>query len=283
MKKIPLLAAVLVLGASLPGCGASIIKKPEVLSVKKMAIVSVVMNTDTYNIEQAKQKSGLDVRALKKMVGMEEDIDTDQYLQLVTAGLDSYHKELGSMSQWELIPAAEVIDNESYKSSQWQAKPFFVSPPGMHQIHYGDVAKTGTTTYVDGKEVHEEARKKLGQLAKDLGVDGVVIIEIDFGYEPVFLSGMKGTGLLSGIRAPAKPSVSSSMVIISKDGAIAAQSPAVVKGGGTRYAGDKVNMIHQGKVDLKDKDGASVKEAARTIGLSAAGLKAKLLKEFESN
>jgi hypothetical protein len=264
MKKIPLLAAVLVLGASLPGCGASIIKKPEVLSVKKMAIVSVVMNTDTYNIEQAKQKSGLDVRALKKMVGMEEDIDTDLYLQLVTSGLDSYHKELGSMSQW-------------------QAKPFFVSPPGMHQIHYADVAKTGTTTYVDGKEVHEEARKKLGQLAKDLGVDGVVIIEIDFGYEPVFLSGMKGTGLLSGIRAPAKPSVSSSMVIITKDGAIAAQSPAVVKGGGTRYAGDKVNMIHQGKVDLKDKDGASVKEAARTIGYSAAGLKAKLLKEFESN
>jgi len=282
MRKHLFFMAAPLLGIFLMGCGASIIKKPEILSVKKMAIVSVVMNTDTYNIEKAKQKSGLDVRALKKMVGMEEDIDTDQYLQLVTAGLDSYQKELNSMAQWELIPIAEVLDNESYKTSQWQGKPFFISPPEMHQIHYADVAKTGTTTYVDGKEIHEEARKKLGQLAKDLGVDGVVIIEIDFGYEPVFLSGMKGTGLLSGIRAPAKPSVSSSMVIITKDGAIGAQSPAVVKGGGTRYTGDKVDMIHQGKVDLKDKDGSSVKEAARTIGLSAAGLKAKILKEFES-
>jgi len=282
MKGALTLAAAVFLLGTLAGCGAAILKKPEVLSVKKLAIVSVAINTDTYNIEEAKEKSGLDVRALKKLVGMEESIDTDPYLQLATAGLEAFTTTLNDMPQWDLIPPADVLNNEAYKAATWQGKAFFVAPPGMHLIPFADAARSGSTTVVDGKEIHEEARKKLGQMAKDLGVDGVVVIEIDFGYEPVFLSGMKGTGLLSGIRAPAKPSVSTAILIVTQDGTIAAQSPAIVKGQGTRYAGEKVPMIHSGKVDLKDDEGKSIKGAADTILMAAQGLIARILKEFEA-
>jgi hypothetical protein len=72
------------------------------------------------------------------------------------------------------------------------------------------------------------------------------------------------------------------VVAVEQDGTIAAQSPAIVKGQGSRYAGEKVPMILSGKVDLKDGEGKSIKGAADTILMAAQGLIARILKEFEA-
>ncbi len=121
---------------------------------------------------------------------------------------------------------------------------------------------------------------KIAELCTQLNVDAVACIELDLGYKPGMFSGMSGTGIFAGIVAPATPSVSSAMVMISKDGKVVAQTGPVIKGAGQRYKGKSAAMLKRGKVTLQEKDAAAVVEFTKAIQLSAEGLRMKIQKEF---
>jgi hypothetical protein len=282
------------------GCGR-ILVKPDVFSVKKMAIISVYANHEIYNVKSAKtQKEGLS--ALKAAVGKAisrtgESLDSEERIQISTYTLKVYEEMLNSIDPWTVLPTPEVINNQQYKAMMEDkdmgavmakikstlmkvGTAEWVMPPGLHYIPFSSVAKTGSKTYVNGKEVHEEARKKMAALCRDLGVDGVVIIHVDLAYKSGMLSGMRGTGIFSGVLGRATPSVSTAMVVITKDGRIAAQTSAVTRGGGRRYESDAAPMLKKGVVYLKDKKGKAVHQYNVAVEKSAAGLKEKILKEL---
>lgn len=284
MKKtmvVPVILAGLLAG----GC-SSIVKKPDIYTVKKLAIISVYANNSIYNSKTMKSDSGLNLAALKHLVGKEDEIETDEITQIVTGGFDAYLNSLKKLKQWVIVDPKTVFNHPSYKTlggAGWIERLSYAQyTPAYNSkvIHFLTVAKTGSMSYVNGKEVHEEARKELAQFCKALNVDGVAIIELDLAYKPGFLSSMGGTGVFKSVKAPASPDVSAAMIIITKNGAIAAQTDGIAKGGGNRFVGEKVSMLHQGKVALKSKDGENVKEYVRVIALSAEDLRGRIEKEL---
>lgn len=281
MKRTILLVSLL--GLLISGC-SSIVKKPDFYSVKKLAIVSVYANHKIYDVDGKMGQSGVDLRALKALVGKEDPIEADEIMQITTAGLDLYINELKKMNQWVIADPKTVLNHPAYKALQ--QSNFFNAISGvtpalnMKLIAFNEVADSTSKQWKNGKEVHEEARKSLAQLCKELNVNGVAIVELDLGFKTVFLSGMKGSGLFAGVKAPAKPSASSAMIIITKDGKIAAQTKGIQKGGGARFEGDKVTMLHQGRVTLASKDGAPVREYTKVVRMTAEDLRTKIEKEL---
>jgi hypothetical protein len=277
MKRIILLVSLLSL--FIIGCG-TIVKKPDIFSVKKLAIISVYANNSIYNVKTQSGQSGVDLKALKSLVGKEDDIETDEITQIATAGLEAYVNTLKGLNQWVVADPKSILNHQAYKAFPGYRSLEYTPAYNMKLISFGDVADSGNKRWVNGKEVHEEARKSVADLCKALNVDGVAIIQFDLAYKPVFLSGMKGTGLFSGVKAPAEPSVSSAMIIITKNGTIAAQSDAIQRGGGSRSDGERVTMLHQGRVTLKAGDGEAVREYVKMVKMSAEDLKTKIQKEL---
>jgi hypothetical protein len=290
------LAALLLFG----GC-ATVLKKPDVLTVKRIAIASLYANYEIYDVKSAKsQKEGLNLlkAVVTTQVRKHEQVETDARLQITTYGLKVFFENLDALEQWDLVPPAEVIESAEYKDffttdhgsklknligsvGKKLAMTEWVVPPGMERIPFESVAKTGSRKVVNGKEVHEEARAKVAQLCQALNVDAVAIVQIDLAYKKGMLSGMSGTGLFSGVLGRATPNVSAAMVMINKDGKIVAQTSPIARGGGTRFESDgAAPMLKKGVVYLKDKKGKAVHAYDEAVEKSAVALKEKITKEF---
>jgi hypothetical protein len=273
MKRVILLVSFLSL--IILGCG-SIIKKPDIFSVKKLAIISVYANHSIYNVKTKSGQAAIDLGALKTLVGKEDNIETNEITQIATAGLEAYFTTLKGINQWAIVDPKTILNHQAYKAFHDDKSTVYTPAYNMKLFRFEDVADSSSKTWRNGKEVHEEARKNLAQLCKALNVDGVAIIELDLAYKPVFLSGMRGTGLFSGVKAPAEPSVGAAMIVITKDGTIAAQSDR----GGDRFEGERVTMLHKGSVTLKAGDGEAVREYVKMVKMSAEDLKTKIQKEL---
>jgi hypothetical protein len=278
------------LALSLVSCGKPIVKNPAFSTVNTLAVVSIYTNHVIYDIEEGKSNANL-MTKLNKALGGGQTL-ADEHVQLATASMAVYVEEMARLGSWQVQTPASILENETYKSFVTEtseggalyraAMANYVTPPGMATVPFTSVVgEPGKTTYVDGKNPVEDVQKRLAQLASDLGVDGVAVIDVDIGYKRTALSGMSGSGLLSGVRGKAKPSVSSAMVIITKDGAIALQTPHISRGGGKRYEASSAPMLLKGKVDLTgDKGAKSIEQISVAVRLAAVGLVDRIKEEL---
>ncbi len=298
MKKI----LVVCLAFALAGCATTLVKEPQVDAVKKIAIVSIYANADVHDVK-APKNTQTSVSFLKAMLGKKSDksLESNEQVQIVTYGLQAYGEELNKVANWEVVPPKEVLASSKYKALmnkesaqssmgaflkalEEAAKERWVTPPDMPYIPVSSLSggSVKKVTVVDGKKVDpiQDARDKMAQLCKELGVDAVAVIGLDLAYKTGMLSGMKGTGLFSGVRGKATPMVASEIVLVTKEGKLAVESSLLSQGGGTYYNSGSAPMMLQGKPDLKDGKGECVEVYDQAVKMSAEGLRAEIEKEL---
>ncbi|MEW6517672.1 MAG: hypothetical protein AB1439_12300 [candidate division FCPU426 bacterium] len=290
-------AVSLFLALGLTGCGGTFIKKPAVLDVKKLAIVSVYANTDIHDVEA--KESGTKVNLLKALVAAtapEKDIETDEQVQLVTMGLKSFGEALSGVEPWSLVPPDQVIRNKKFQALtkpgssamgdflsalRKAATASWVTPPGMPYIPASSVTHGNKSVTIMGqKDPVVEGQEKLAALCKDLNVDAVAVIGLDLAYKKGWLSGMSGTGIFSGVLGQATPVVACEMVVVTRNGQIAVETPLFSQGGGKHEEGPGAPMLKKGRPYLKDSKQEAVNAYAKAITKSAAVLRDVLVKEL---
>ncbi|OGS19799.1 MAG: hypothetical protein A2252_02710 [Elusimicrobia bacterium RIFOXYA2_FULL_39_19] len=298
MKKVYLVLSALIAGLLLAGC-ASILIKPAIFDVKKVALVSVYMNRDFYDVKapraneanQALKTLGRAVTKETKVLAALDNAFGKEYQQIVSYGVKQYTDQLDGVGDWQWIPVTTVLNNKMYKTfydNATNGKPsgslvkiaqklksadWYVAPNMIH-IPVDTVAgNPNQHTYYagDAKDPKEDMRKELAQLCKALGVDAVAMLEFDMAYKkPAINLTLLGAD-------PAIPNMSVSLVMVTKNGDLAVNTGPVVKGQGTRYEGDKVGMLNKEYVDLNAK---AVNAYCQAIDNSAADMKKRILSAF---
>ena len=180
----------------LSGCG-SIVKKPEINNVKSIALISVYANNTVPEKKGRGQVGGWN-DAIK------EDVASGFY--------NVYAKSLQGLG-WKVIPINKVVASKSYQSNfrlqndsgskatsglggilntlaDLNEKYSYFTPKGMHVLELNR-QQLSSTAYVNGKRV--DMRQQLADLAKELHVDAVAVVQIDYCYEGGTFSIM-GTG-----------------------------------------------------------------------------------------
>jgi hypothetical protein len=186
----------LALAFVLGGC-ASIVKKPEIDQVKKVAIVSLYARDDVPE---------------KKGRGHVQGWDVNFKQQLMGDALKNFEAKFSKLG-WQVVPGAQFVASKEYQSA-FQVKTAstnkvarglaafgnlvqkvrndlgFFTPKGMHAIHFSD---ENANTYSYGDAANDNPKNKLGALAKQWGLDAVIIVQLDYCYAGGTWS-MAGTG-----------------------------------------------------------------------------------------
>lgn len=184
--------AALVLG----GC-SSIVKKPDINNVKTAAIISIYANSDVPEVKRRGKVKGWNQKMKREV--------SDEFFNV-------YADSLGQMG-WKVVSADKVIKSEAYKAAfepqlktknetaqklmkfaaklQEMSEGFnYFTPKGMHPIDLSSQSLR-KVSYVNGKRV--DKRKELAGFARELGVDAVVVVQLDYCYKGGKLS-LGGTG-----------------------------------------------------------------------------------------
>ena len=278
------------------GCG-SILIRPAVDNVKTVALVSVSMNRDFYDVK-APRTTSVSLESLKplghavskgtEIPGEINEQFAKEYEAMITHGAQVYSERLEGVGNWKWMPVADVLSSNAYKEfadsfagkhsnrliqaaatikeSEWYTARDMVRIPVESVAQSGKVIRVGGTT-----GPLADMHLTLGKLCKDLNVDAVAILVFDMAYKKPLIS-------VSFIdNAPAIPSINATLVLVNKDGEIAVNSGPITKGQGKRFEGDKVGMLRQDYVQLDDK---SVSSYDMAIDKSAEDMKQRLATAF---
>lgn len=301
MKRFSLILSLGLVAAMslLSGCSSVTVVRPQIDSIKKIAVVGMTANYEIYDVASPKsEQEGL--MALGKMVGTAlsrngENLENTEIVQVTTYGLKSFGEAFAGINGWALVDPAQVIANSDYKNLQKflgdgvlasgvkkLVESSWVTPPGMQAMPVNSVVlPQGMYIKSNQEQPEEKVRAKLAALCTSLGADGVAVVQLDLGYKKTWLSGMSGSGLLFGnVRGRAKPSVSAAIVIVDKTGTVVLRTDDIERGGGNRSVGSSVPMMLKGKADLADADGKSVHGFNTAIDDCSSDLKTKIAKKL---
>ncbi|HYX35121.1 MAG TPA: hypothetical protein VE954_18650 [Oligoflexus sp.] len=182
-------SAVLKMGAlavalsQLVGC-QTIVQKPEVNEVKRVAIVSLYAN------DKVARADGR---------GLVKDWPNDMKIQIADEALRIFSREFQSIG-WEVVNPDAVIQSEAYQSAfkvegvkpdstlgmlanmaqDAYARSFF-TPAGMLPIVLND--KEVRTTHMGNVASERDVKAKLANMAKTLKVDAVALVQLDYCYK----------------------------------------------------------------------------------------------------
>ncbi len=280
------------------GC-TKILLRPAIDNVKSVAVVSVYMNRDFYNIKAPKADESKDAfktlgRALMKQTGVMDKIDTTfnvQFMQIISYAVKKYSEQLDGLGPFRVEPMENVLRNPSYqefiaqaakdqpfaalasigaaiKSADWFTAPNMIHVPADMIVEGGGMH----TTYLGKtKDPRAEFRKELANLCKSLNVDALAIVQLDMAYKKAFISINLGEG------DAAAPRVASSLVVVNKDGEVAVNTGLFGRGEGKYVDGSNAPMLRKGFVHLTDK---SVSSYCGAIDKSCAAMKKELEKAF---
>jgi hypothetical protein len=285
------------------GCATMILMRPAVDDVKTVALVSVYMNRDFYDIaatEAEKSKVSLQTltRAVAKATKVLDTLDAafgQKKQQLISYCVQAYDQHLNGAGGWKFIPLSSVLNSTAYKNfimtvaeaaksetnknqegviqvGSTIASADYITAPGMQFIPADRLAQSGTHVYSgDAQDPTEVMRNACAKLCKDLRVDAVAIVEMDMGYKKPAIS-IKFMGY-----DPAIPNISSAVILINKNGELAVNTGLIQKGKGKRYEGDHVGLLSGGSVSLTDKGLSSYVKA---VDKAAAGTGQDLVEAF---
>lgn len=280
----------------LAGC-ASILVRPGINTVKSVAVVSVYMNREIYNAASPKAAGGaMDlvkslVKAGLKKTGIDQKLNLEREEQMIIShALKEYNAALASVGRWQVKPVEDLVNKPAYRQliEGNQTKSFFdavandmvnggwVTPTDFPFFSTDDVAGTRhTKTYGNVKDPKADARKVLADLARALDVDAVAVVQVDAAYR------FGKLGRLSlGSTTMAKPTVSSRVVMVTKDGDLAVNTDEINPGAGKRSEGPSVGLVENGRVNLRDDNDKRVNAFNEAISKSAEDMRKTLEKAF---
>ncbi len=291
--KRSLLASLLALSLGV-GC-SHVLYRPEADSVKTVAVVSLYMNREIYDVEHptaadAKTLGGLikaaATTAVRDRFG---DPEAKAVQPIVTYGVKAFSEQLSSVGRWQFIPPTDVVAHAGYKAfyeggvkgnlgkllglMNEAAMAEYVAPEGMIVIPVSRVVDQGSVGfYGDARDPKEEMRQQLAKLAQDLGVDAVAVVQLDVAYK-------RGWFIVNGMRRAAG-NVAAAAVIITKEGKIALQTDFGGRGGGKRFEGDTLRMVsdEDGKVGFENPE--VVESFNSAVSQAAKHLQQQVIEEF---
>lgn len=178
------------------GC-SSIVKKPDVNKVKTAAIISIYANSDV-----KESKGGGSVSAWNS------ELKRDVSLSFHDEYVDSFGNNLG----WQMVSADKLMESDEYKNmfrmntnskskamnklggimnklADMNEKYSYFSPEKMHPIQLSS-QNLNSVSYRNGKRV--DVKSSLANMAKQLDVDAVIVVQMDYCYEPNSVSMLKG-------------------------------------------------------------------------------------------
>lgn len=172
-------ACILVSCSLLAGCFASIVKKPEIDNVKRVAILSL------YADQKVPETKGR---------GVVTNWDDKVRLQVAEDALVTYQRALAQIG-WRVVSPQKVLASPEYQqafkvSDNKKVNKFasflknayqqqFFTPAGMLPIVISD-QEANTRYYGDANQNNPVAT--LGRMAKKLKVDAVVLVQMDYCY-----------------------------------------------------------------------------------------------------
>lgn len=241
------------------GC-ASIVKKPQVNEVKKAAIISLYAN------EKVPNADGL---------GVVRDWDNSVRLEVADNALLTFANELQATG-WQLVKPDSVIQSDEYQKAfavsdkvadnsslgklaslmQNAYRRQFFTPAGMWPIQLDD--KTANTHYF-GDAAKTNPKQRLAAMAKKLGVDAVIIVQLDYCYDGGTFS-LLGTG-------QAVMTAASSVKAVDRNGDVIINMPAPKMCDGKRGKSDTSAVMIKGNLEFthlaKDRFEKMFNEATR--------------------
>jgi hypothetical protein len=255
------------------GCGTMLVK-PAVGKVKAVAVVSVYMNREFYDIRSPRTSVKLEnLRSLGQAVvkgteipGEIDDPASKEYEILINYAIRAYSDRLQGSGNWKWLEGASVLSNESYRqfaeslagrrsgsrliqvSSTLNEAEWFTA---RDMVRIPMESLTGGIKVINiGQDMDPLAdiRVTLGKLCEKLNVDAVAILEFDMAFKRPPIS----INFLSD--APAAPSISSALVLVDRNGEVIVNSGVITKGQGKRFEGTNVGMLRQDYVHLDDKN-----------------------------
>ena len=228
---------------ALNGC-ASIVKKPEINTVTKVAVLSLYAN------QTVPEEKGR---------GVVTQWDNAFRMEVAENALHAVEQELANKMNWEVVPGQTVIQSPAYQeafapkantSSEGLNKAMgmfakvvqqghdarFFTPPGMHPILLH--GEKGQSSSCWGNNCPPDPKTRLAELAKQLGVDAVVVVQLDYCYGG-------GTWSLGGT-GEAKMTAGTAIRAVSKDGQMIVDMNDVPKCAGDNRAQSENSMFMNG-------------------------------------
>lgn len=251
---------------ALSGC-TSIVKKPDIDQVKKVAILSL------YADQKVPHEKGM---------GIVTHWDGKVRLQVAEDALMTYQKELGKLG-WRVMSPEKVLESQEYQKAFAvpEVKPDsgagkfaslmknvyqqqFFTPAGMLPIRFDD--SSANTKYY-GDLAKDNPRLRLGEMAKKLGVDAVVLIELDYCYGGGTFS-LLGTG-------QAVMSAGSSIKAVNQKGDMVVNMPGIARCDGKRGESETSAVMVNGNLQFT----TSAKDRFRKMFIEATRASAAMTVE----
>lgn len=241
---------------ALSGC-TSIVMKPDIDRVKKVAILSLYADQKVPN---------------EKGMGIVTHWDGKVRLQVAEDALATYQKELSKLG-WQVMSPEKVLESKEYQQAfaipevkadsgvgkfaslmknVYQQQ--FFTPAGMLPIPLDDSA--ANTKYY-GDLAKDNPRLRLGGMAKKLGVDAVVLIQMDYCYGGGTFS-LLGTG-------QAVMTAGSSIKAVNQKGDMVVNMPAVPLCDGKRGESETSAVMVNGNLQFT----SSAKDRFRKMFIEA--------------
>ena len=154
-----------------------IIRRPQIEAVKKVAVVAVNANAGVNAL--GRQSTSGSVTTLIGMFGRKKPDDQVAEFggnKLPTAAQELFTQELGKVKGWQAIPPAQFMSTPAYE--KFKANIKVAEDPVFSKV----AVQARGTPYVDART--PLSHPILAELARELDVDGVIIVRLDVAYSP---------------------------------------------------------------------------------------------------
>jgi hypothetical protein len=235
----------LALGAgalSVAGC-ASIVLKPDVQHVTKVAVLSVYANR---TVPEYKGR------------GVVTQWDDSFRMEVAEDALSLSERSIAALG-WQVVSGKEVVESGDYQAafkpqetgnqSVDQAASVvggllmarrdagFFTPPGMHPIILH--SEKNKHSVCMGNNCPPDPKEALAKMAQSLGVDAVVVVQFDYCYQGGTFTSLGGLG-------EAMMTAGSAIRAVSRDGKMVVDMDNIQRCGGDTRAMSKDSMMENG-------------------------------------
>ncbi|MDZ4662988.1 MAG: hypothetical protein SGJ18_15355 [Pseudomonadota bacterium] len=238
MNRNPLYILLVLLLSSCSG----VVKKPEALEIKKVAIVSLYSNQSVYNV--GKDGGGaLNFISFPTFSSHKPPSDSALLIpemgsyKLVTYSLYTFEEELGKIKGWQIVPTVKVVNALAFKSFALKFSPdasrVIASDTSSLSLKWQTPRGMPPVTTADIKEHKELFLKEINKMSEELDLDAVIVIQLDFAYAPDH-STPDGKEDVTDAYA----SVATSIKVINRRGTLAIVTPDASSESGERFISD---------------------------------------------
>ncbi len=248
-KKNKIFLKLLLLIFILFGCSSLFIIDPEINQVERVGFLSVYINNQFYNRKDFKEDLGLEMLDFfKKEVTSENDF----LLNLVDYFIHKFEEKVissGLSENIEWMTPSSYVNSDSYQRSIKKSQNnitdqfnfddsfniennYFTSAQGLKLLPLNKIVKKFNVSEDQiGAISSSVSYEEIGNFAEGLELDGVIIAEIDAGYEKLdFLEGSK-----------IRPSITFRILLIDKNGKAVLTVGDLLKSERKRYKGKVVS------------------------------------------